>query len=180
MRRVLLAFAVVAVLALDRQVAFDAQRQSEPPHAAPAAARVDSTPQVVAAAAEAAAEREIAAIAAHAAEEERRGLEEAARLEAARRAASSSGAGGGGRASCEGVDWVVPVGIVVRESGCDFGAVSPGGQYVGAYQFDRRHWDASSGWGGCADLGDWQDPEAQHECARRLSQGGTNLAPWGG
>lgn len=121
----------------------------------------------------------------------REAVEEAERLAAARRAREQrvAGPGGspvpasGGPGECDGVAWVVPVGIVARESGCRFDAQSPPsfcGWYgcVGAYQFDSRHWDPGS-WGGCADLGDWHDPEAQHECARRLSRGGTNLAPWG-
>lgn len=112
--------------------------------------------------------------------------EEAARLEAARRTPSQPVArtGTSTPGTCDGIDWAIPVGLVVRESKCNFDAQSPAsfcGGYgcVGAYQFDSRHWDPNS-WGGCADLGDWRDPEAQHECARRLSRGGTNLAPWGG
>lgn len=124
----------------------------------------------------------LGAAAIHIEEEEERERLEAERLAAARRAGDAGVARAGDRApaSCDGVDWVVPVWIVARESGCRVDAVSPDGRYVGAYQFDARHWDAGSGWGGCADLGDWRDPESQHECARRLSAGGTDLRPWGG
>lgn len=120
-------------------------------------------------------------------EQERVAVEEAARVEAARRVGQSGAAAprGGAPGACDGVEWVIPAQYVARESGCRFDAESPGSfcgghGCVGAYQFDRRHWDAGSGWGGCADLGDWRDPEAQHECARRLSRDGTNLSPWGG
>jgi len=84
--------------------------------------------------------------------------------------------------ACDGIDWVIPVKYVWRESHCIFDAVSPGGQYVGAYQFDVRHWIPADqgGWGGCADLGDWHEPAAQHECAYRLSDGGTVFTAWGG
>jgi hypothetical protein len=74
---------------------------------------------------------------------------------------------------------VVPAYIVQRESGCDYGAVNPtgcgGNGCVGLYQFDTRHFTS----GACSDL-DWHSPADQDECARRLSNGGTNLAPWGG
>lgn len=119
-------------------------------------------------------------------EAERVAAEEAQRLAATRSTPSQRVAGGrAGPASCDGIDWVIPVQLVIRESGCNFDAQSPSsycGGYgcVGAYQFDARHWDPSSGWGGCADLGDWHDPDAQHECARRLSRDGTSLSPWGG
>ena len=88
--------------------------------------------------------------------------------------------------ACDGINWVVPVYIVYRESHCNFLAVNQNGcggySCVGAYQFDRRHWipREEGGWGGCADLGDWQIPANQHECASRMSRGGTYLAPWGG
>lgn len=83
---------------------------------------------------------------------------------------------------CDDVAWVIPVAYVWRESHCQFDAISAGGQYVGAYQFDVRHWipAENGGWGGCADLGDWHQPDAQHECAWRLSHGGTRFTPWGG
>lgn len=115
-------------------------------------------------------------------------VEETERLEAARRAQYQPRTRGGGGAGCEGVDWVIPVGIVWGESRCDFGAVNQTGCYdartgitwtcIGAYQFDRRHWLADQ-WGACADL-DPAKPEDQHECARRVSGDGSNLAPWGG
>lgn len=88
------------------------------------------------------------------------------------------------RPGCEG-DWPIPAWIVARESGCDYGAVNRTGcsgySCVGAYQFDLRHWIAreAGGWGGCAHLGDWRVPEHQDACAAQMSQGGTNLRPWG-
>jgi len=110
--------------------------------------------------------------------------EEAAReAEAARVAAaqptpvSAAPRAGNLPSSCDG--HVVPAYIVQRESGCNYGAVNPtgcgGASCVGLYQFDLRHFTS----GACSDL-DWHDPAQQDECARRLSNNGTNLAPWGG
>lgn len=100
--------------------------------------------------------------------------------------ASSPGAGGGsgGGSGCDGTGWAIPTSLVWRESRCDFGAVNPGGcggyGCVGAYQFDARHFSGwANGQAACGDL-DWTIPDDQHECARRLSRDGTNLAPWGG
>lgn len=85
---------------------------------------------------------------------------------------------------CDGEAWVLPTSIVWRESRCDFGAVNVGGcggnGCLGAYQFDARHFSGwANGQAACGDL-DWTIPADQHECARRLSADGTNLAPWGG
>lgn len=168
---------LLAVTMLGAREAFDARRQSEPPHAAPPAAEAHGPLPLAASGAdhdEAAVQQAVAAYAAAITEEEaRRAMEEARQNAAARIAPARAGQ------ACDGIAWTIPAEIVWRESRCDFGAVSPDGRYVGAYQFDWRHWDESSGWGGCADLGAWQDPEAQHECARRLSRDGTYLAPWG-
>lgn len=88
--------------------------------------------------------------------------------------------------ACDGIDWVIPVYIVWRESHCDFGAINYNGcggyTCVGAYQFDLRHWIPrdQGGWGACAWLGDWHIPQNQIECARQMSRDGTYLAPWGG
>lgn len=85
---------------------------------------------------------------------------------------------------CDSEAWVIPAGIVWRESHCDYGAVNVNGcggyGCLGAYQFDARHFDGwANGTAACGDL-DWTIPADQHECAARLSGGGTNLAPWGG
>lgn len=85
---------------------------------------------------------------------------------------------------CDGEPWVVPVGIVWRESRCNYHVVNVGGcgghGCLGAYQFDARHFSGwANGQAACGDL-DWTIPADQHECARRLSRDGTNLAPWGG
>lgn len=85
---------------------------------------------------------------------------------------------------CDGEGWVIPAGIVWRESRCDYGAVNVSGcggnGCLGAYQFDARHFTGwANGTAACGDL-DWTVPADQHECARRLSADGTNLAPWGG
>lgn len=111
---------------------------------------------------------------------DRQAAEEAAALVAQSRARSTTGVPrSGAPASCAGVAWVVPVDIVIGESGCSFDAYNATGcggyGCVGAYQFDTRHFGS---WGGCADLNPAL-PEDQHECARRLSSDGANLAPWG-
>lgn len=87
-------------------------------------------------------------------------------------------------AGCDGEEWAIPTALVWRESRCDFGAINPGGcggqGCLGAYQFDSRHFTGwANGEAACGDL-DWTIPADQHECARRLSRDGTNLAPWGG
>lgn len=170
---------------------FDAERQSAPPHAERPTAGAKTAPLPLAAVggdSTAAMEAEYRAfVEGVQREQDRLAAEAAAQAErdaAAAAAARRAGGGGGGGGTC-GDGWVIPGEYVWRESKCDFNAQSPssfcgGHGCVGAYQFDSRHWDAGSGWGGCADLGDWRDPEAQHECARRLSRDGTNLAPWGG
>lgn len=179
MTRYFAAAALAALLAAGWAIQGAEPEPTHPPHARPLGGVIE-TPLGVAAAQEAGAGTWIAEIGNYLGdlEREREAAEEAARLESARRPPSGGVAPAGTRDACTG--FVIPGDIVWRESRCDFGAVSPGGQYVGAYQFDARHWDAGSGWGGCADLGDWRDPEAQHECARRLSSDGTNLRPWGG
>jgi len=85
---------------------------------------------------------------------------------------------GTSRTECEG--HVIPGYIIARESGCNYDAVSPPGfcsgtGCYGLYQIAGFHWNG----GGCSDL-TWTIPAEQDECARRLSSGGTNLAPWGG
>lgn len=185
MIRLVLIVALVAGLAA--AASFDAERQSEPPHAAPPKAEA-SAPLTLAAVggdSTAALEFEFAAfIEGVNREAERVAAEEAASMAAAQRRSTGGATPAGVPGQCDGVNWAIPVQLVIRESKCNFDAQSPpsfcgGYGCVGAYQFDSRHWDPNS-WGGCADLGDWHDPEAQHECARRLSHDGTRLSPWGG
>jgi len=179
-KRLLLA----VVLLVGFVVVLSPDEQTHPPHARPAAmgGGTGAAPAEVSGAAhagevfvfvEGVAREEWFKVVAE--EEARRAAVAATRPRAAERRVSS----GGG--SCSG--FVIPGDIVWGESRCDYGAVNPSGcsgySCVGAYQFDARHWDASSGWGGCADLGDWQVPANQDECARRLSRDGTYLAPWG-
>lgn len=77
--------------------------------------------------------------------------------------------------SCDGK--VIPAYIVMRESGCDYGAVNYDGcggtNCYGMYQIAGFHWNGGS----CSDL-NWSIPADQDECARRLSDNGNNLAPW--
>lgn len=122
-----------------------------------------------------------------AAEEARRVAEEAERRAAARAATSSpqrNVASFDLPSECSGKP--IPAHIVMRESGCNYGAVNQTGcsgyTCVGMYQFDMRHWvpKEEGGWGGCAWLGDWRIPENQDACASQMSRNGTNLAPWGG
>jgi hypothetical protein len=190
--RAVLAFlfviAIVVSATFTSQRIHDDPEHVRPPHAAPADARVAIGPSLDAeqasntadvaafldglARAEWIAEQERL-------ERERQDAEEAQRLEAARRAADQPVArpGTSQPASCDG--HVIPGYIVQRESGCNYGAVNPTGcsgySCVGLYQFDLRHFTS----GACRDL-DWHDPAQQDECARRLSNNGTNLAPWGG
>lgn len=184
----LTAVLAVVLIGIAVQAAFDAEKQSAPPHQARPVAAPTGPPPLAAVGADTPAgvvgdiTTWIEGVVRH--EQE---VAEAERLAAARSAPTQRVAGGGtGPASCDGIQWAIPVGLVIRESGCNFDAQSPSsycGGYgcVGAYQFDSRHWDPNSGWGGCADLeGGWTVPENQHECARRLSRDSTNLSPWGG
>lgn len=164
---------------------FDAQKQSAPPHTARPVAGVRWNPgqgleaQVLVdlAAWEAGVQRAEQEAAERAAAEAAEAAAQAQRDADLRARAGSSG-GGGSAGTCDG--FVIPGDIVWAESHCNYEAVNPTGcggyTCVGAYQFDLRHWQPG---GGCADLGDWHDPAAQDECARRLSNGGTNLRPWG-
>lgn len=79
---------------------------------------------------------------------------------------------------------VLPAYIIMRESHCNYGALNVNGcggnSCYGMYQIDGRHWSSWNGTpGACNDL-DWTIPSDQDECANRLSNGGTNLRPWGG
>jgi hypothetical protein len=107
---------------------------------------------------------------------------EATRVAQARAAAVPQPARVGTRAptGCDG--HVIPGDILRAESGCDYGAVNPSGctdgatsGCVGLYQFDADHFGPG---GACSGL-DWHSPADQDVCASRLSNGGTNLAPWG-
>lgn len=80
--------------------------------------------------------------------------------------ASVAHPGGGG---C--YDGPVPAYIVDRESGGDPGAVNPSSGAFGCFQFLPSTWSSS-----CSDLA--RDVAGQVECANRISDGGTNLAPW--
>jgi len=95
---------------------------------------------------------------------------------AARRSSGGRGGSGGGGGSC--LD-----SIRHRESRGDYGAVSPGGTYRGAYQFDQQTWDSNAAASGRTDLVGVDpaaaDPAAQDQIAadtfaRRGNQ------PWGG
>lgn len=173
-RLLLLTVALCVASMVLRDVNWMAVRQSAPPHAsligAPAGEWVALSESM----------RQVGDMVAWVAEVERA---EAERAEvAAQHEQQTVAAARSSTAVCEG-SWVIPPEIVWRESRCDYQAVNPDGcgghSCLGAYQFDARHWDAMSGWGACADLGDWTVPESQHECARRLSHDGTSLAPWG-
>jgi hypothetical protein len=74
--------------------------------------------------------------------------------------------GGGG--SC--FDGPIPAYIVQRESGGNPSAMNPSGAY-GCFQIMPYVWSAN-----CADLS--RDVSGQIACAGRISNGGTNLAPW--
>lgn len=84
-----------------------------------------------------------------------------------------SASSGGGSTGCDG--HVVPGYILQRESGCSYDAYNPtgcgGSGCIGLYQLDAKHYNST-----CAGLD--TSPAGQDECASRLSNGGTNLAPW--
>ena len=103
---------------------------------------------------------------------ERARTEEAERLAATRRVADSTVARNGTRVACDGL--ALPEYIVWRESNCTRG-IDTGNGYYGAYQVAAFHW-----FGGICDGLSWLVPEQEDECARRLSQDGTTLRPWGG
>ena len=164
--------------ALHEQAAFDAERQSEPPHTKPGPAPgMPGLPLEVNAA-------EVGAWL-HGLEEaewiagvergEREAAEEAERMAAARRVAVQpvvrSGVSGT-VGECTG--FAVPDYIIQRESGGNPSAYNPSGAY-GCAQTLLSHYSN----GACQGL----DPytiEGQRECVWILSNGGTNLRPWAG
>lgn len=99
--------------------------------------------------------------------------EEAARVAAARSTPSVRVVAAGAPAECEGL--AIPAAIAWRESRCTRG-IDTGNGYYGAYQVARFHWAS----GGICEGLTWLVPAEEDECARRLSQDGTNLRPWGG
>ena len=76
---------------------------------------------------------------------------------------SNSGGGGGGNLAA----------IRACESGGNYGAVSPGGTYGGAYQFDRQTWQSV---GGSGDPAAASPAEQDARASQLLSQRGSN--PW--
>jgi hypothetical protein len=103
---------------------------------------------------------------------------------AASREGSSTGSSTGSGSSSAGGDVEAFLACTRRiESTGNYGAVSPGGTYRGAYQFDQRTWDSNAAASGRNDLvgldparaaaGD-QDQMARDLYARRGNQ------PWGG
>ena len=70
------------------------------------------------------------------------------------------------------------------ESGGDYGAVSSGGTYRGAYQFHQGTWDSTAASAGRTDLVG-QDPatvprDEQDAMAAQLYDGGSGASHWGG
>jgi hypothetical protein len=65
----------------------------------------------------------------------------------------------------------IPAYIVTRESGGDPNAVNRSSGAFGCFQFLPSTWASS-----CSDLA--RDVAGQIACADRISNGGTNLAPW--
>lgn len=173
---------VVGVGALHQQAAFDAQRQSEPPHAEPPVSAgtpgtplpdVEGTQWMVA---------EVDAIAAHVwIENERLGIEAAVAIEAERvrdLRRSISGTPTSVSGDCErlAAEWGLPVAVIIRESGCRldaYNATGCGGRgCIGLAQLDAGHFAAVSPWnpnvpGTCWGL-DPNTIDGQRECAARL------------
>jgi hypothetical protein len=111
-------------------------------------------------------------------------VEEQQRLEAIARFVRSRGTTGGGHGSRCGGDFACFQQCTLEiESHGNYGAVSPGGTYRGAWQFDRSTWDSNAAASGRPDLvgvdpataapGD-QDAIAHDLYQRRGNQ------PWGG
>ncbi len=105
------------------------------------------------------------------------------RASAARSNASGGGASrGSGGSGSSSVEAFLACTRAIESTG-NYGAVSPGGKYRGAYQFDQRTWDSNAAASGRQDLvgvdpataaaGD-QDQMARDLYARRGNQ------PWGG
>ena len=69
--------------------------------------------------------------------------------------------------------FAVPDYIIQRESGGNPSALNAGSGAYGCAQVMPMHWNG----GACSDL-DKYTIEGQRECVDRLSNGGTNLAPW--
>jgi len=105
----------------------------------------------------------------------------AAYLRAAASRPSSSGGGGSSRAGGN-VERFLECTRAIESTG-NYGALSPGGKYRGAYQFDQRTWDSNAAASGRQDLvgrdpatasAADQDQMARDLYARRGNQ------PWGG
>lgn len=195
MQRVWIGAAVVIaalIAGISTQASFDAQRQSEPPHAkpGPAPGRPGSQPDYLMAVADwrVAAEyatKEWERAQWIAAEEARLAAEEAARLEAARRApvtpaprvgTSVSGSWPTSLYPCGGD--LPPCWVAQRESGGNYSAVNwsgCGGRSCGGkWQFDPLTW---AGYGGYYYAQD-APPEVQDAKARLVWAGGAGCSHW--
>ena len=96
---------------------------------------------------------------------------------------SRSGSGGGGGSRCAGDFSCFKECTLDIESDGNYGAVSPGGTYRGAWQFDQSTWDSNSAASGRDDLVGLDPasvaPGDQDEIAHVLYQSRGNQ-PWGG
>ena len=96
---------------------------------------------------------------------------------------SRSGSGGGGGSRCAGDFSCFKECTLDIESDGNYGAVSPGGTYRGAWQFDQTTWDSNSAASGRDDLVGLDPASAapgdQDEIAHVLYQSRGNQ-PWGG
>ncbi len=96
---------------------------------------------------------------------------------------SRSGSGGGGGSRCAGDFSCFKECTLDIESDGNYGAVSPGGTYRGAWQFDQSTWDSNSAASGRDDLVGLDPASAapgdQDEIAHVLYQSRGNQ-PWGG
>jgi hypothetical protein len=96
---------------------------------------------------------------------------------------SRSGSGGGGGSRCAGDFSCFKECTLDIESDGNYGAVSPGGTYRGAWQFDQPTWDSNSAASGREDLvgvdPSTAAPGDQDQIAHVLYQSRGNQ-PWGG
>lgn len=171
-----LVFALV-LTGLTVQAAFDAAKQSEPPHAAPPKAEVPGPLPLAASGADIPGRVPADIIGWIEGVEREQAEREAAEMAAARSHPVGSVVGGGtfeGVGDCTG--FAIPDAIIHRESRGDPFAVNASSGAFGCAQVMPMHWSET---GACAGL-DRYNIEDQRTCVGWLSEGGTRLSPWGG
>lgn len=188
----LVAVLAIVTTALGVQAAFDAEKQSEPPHAARSTASVQTGPLPLSVAGGEHAGDVIGWLDGIARAEYLEGIaraeraDEEARLAAARAAAQRAGAGGGNSSTRCGDDldcFLACTRSHESDTAGGYVAVSPDGTYRGAYQFEPRTWAAAVTRAGYPEYAgvpaDQAPPEVQDVAAAQLYSERGNQ-PWGG